>query len=123
VAKRQKILLGRRLVRPEDPNTVYRFFSKVSKGEPDRHGKHCWEWQGYIDKDGYGRFRLDAKNRSALAHRVSYALFFDEIEEEMDVHHRCHNSACVRPEHLEESTRKYNCSDWGYLPEDDTVPF
>ena len=40
-----------------------RFWCKVNKTET------CWEWTGYIDKAGYGRFAL--LKRSMLSHRVS----------------------------------------------------
>jgi hypothetical protein len=36
----------------------------------------CWEWQGYIAKDGYGHasMRKNGKSIPAPAHRVAYYL-------------------------------------------------
>ncbi|HKY57619.1 MAG TPA: HNH endonuclease signature motif containing protein [Aeromicrobium sp.] len=66
----------------------------------------CWEWNGYRDKGGYGRFSLDGQSR--LAHRVSYALFVGEIPEGLTLDHLCRNRCCVNPSHLEPVTQRIN---------------
>src|SRR3954467_8330185 len=63
----------------------------------------CWEWQGYLDKDGYGIFQ------HMRAHRVSYQLFVGPIPkgEELD-HFYCENRKCVNPWHVMPATHVEN---------------
>lgn len=64
----------------------------------------CWEWQGYRDEYGYGRFD------ESKAHRFSYALTVGSPEGFL-VLHRCDNPACVRPDHLFLGTQLDNMRD------------
>jgi hypothetical protein len=84
--------------------SISRFESKINK---ERNG--CWLWTGTITKRGYGQFKLNGK--MASAHRVSYELTFGKIAENLHVRHKCRNTACVNPDHLELGTREDNMSD------------
>jgi hypothetical protein len=64
----------------------------------------CWEWQGSIDKAGYGRVAVNKKNK--LAHRMSYQLSYNILPKELD--HLCRNRKCINPLHLENVTRSEN---------------
>ena len=72
----------------------------VRRSRPNDAG--CWEWQGTIDRHGYGRIR------SSLAHRRSYALFVGPIAESLTVDHLCRNRRCVNPAHLEPVSKREN---------------
>ena len=71
----------------------------------------CWVWNGKTVKNnsGYGIFNMD--NTSFLAHRVSYSHYIGEIPKGMCVLHKCHNPACVNPEHLYVGTHRQNMDD------------
>lgn len=74
----------------------------------------CWEWTGYVhSKNGYGYYRTDAAN--LLAHRIAYEIYVGRIEAGMHLHHRCRNTICFNPAHLQalphgEHTRLHHAS-------------
>jgi hypothetical protein len=82
-----------------------RFWAKANRenGPVDPElGTRCWPWMASKDKDGYGQFQLDG--RPVKAHRIAFALFVGELWDQfkyLQVDHRCHTPACVRPEHLD----------------------
>jgi len=59
----------------------------------------CWLWTGYATGAGYGATRRAGK--WVLAHRLSYELYKSDIDAGIVVRHRCDNSICVNPDHLE----------------------
>jgi hypothetical protein len=62
----------------------------------------CWLYTAKKGVNGYGRIGLGGVfGRTVLVHRLSYALHFGNLPDEMDVHHKCRERRCVRPEHLE----------------------
>jgi hypothetical protein len=46
-----------------------------------------------------------------LAHVVSYLLFRGDLEPGEQVHHRCENRACCRPDHLEAKPRSLHIAE------------
>lgn len=71
----------------------------------------CVEWEGSIQKNGYGYFYVDG-NRQVLAHRAAAAAVLGwEALEGRVVLHRCDNPPCVRYDHLEVGTQIDNCKD------------
>lgn len=58
----------------------------------------CDEWDGTLDKDGYGLTYLDGKQMGA--HRAIWILEVGPVPEGLMVLHRCHNRKCCEITHL-----------------------
>jgi hypothetical protein len=66
----------------------------------------CWEWTAYRQPTGYGVMWNGF--RSEQAHRISYRMYCGEIPADREIDHKCHNRACVNPEHLQLITHREN---------------
>ena len=75
-----------------------RFWAKVATAGPEE----CWEWTGYCERNGYGRYH------KYLVHRVAYELSTGESPGDLLVDHICRNRVCVNPAHLRLVTAKQN---------------
>ena len=72
----------------------------------------CWIWTGATHERGYGIIGRGAKSMgNERAHRLSYRLYKGEIPEGKIVLHKCGNTYCVNPYHLEVGTQKENVAD------------
>lgn len=70
----------------------------------------CWYWLGNKSDGGYGRLSVWLRGcyRKLLAHRVSYEEFVGPIQPGFDVDHKCQNTWCIRPDHLQAVPLKKN---------------
>jgi len=81
-----------------------KYYSKINENG-------CWEWQRAKIHNGYGRVYVKHKNKDELTHRASWEAFVGEIKEGMQINHKCHNRACINPDHLYLGTQKENVRD------------
>lgn len=62
----------------------------------------CWEWQG---KPSHGYGIIVNNGKAILAHVFSWEFYNNtQINNGDVIHHKCHNTLCVNPEHLERMT-------------------
>ncbi len=72
-------------------------------------GDGCWEWQGSMDRRGYGQIQAGRRGQPRIkAHRAMYLVLVGDIPDGLELDHLCRNTACVRPSHLEPVTHREN---------------
>src|SRR5262249_32645676 len=69
----------------------------------------CWLWQGALQRQGYGS--VGYKNRTWLAHRLSWTDANGPIPKGKILCHRCDERRCVNPDHLFLGTWQANVDD------------
>ena len=81
---------------------------------------YCWLWCGATDRLGYGRLRMG--HTTFLVHRLSFTYFhFDPMG--LTVHHRCGNTRCINPEHLDCVTNSWNVAEGNSRRKTSDCPF
>lgn len=85
---------------------VYKMLLKtdVKKSETE-----CWEFQGGLTSDGYGKI-WDGQ-REVGAHVMAYMAFVGAIAPGNVIRHSCDNPPCVNPSHLLSGTQLENVMD------------
>lgn len=75
-----------------------RFWPKVSK----TGARGCWIWIASLTAKGYGQINSGPRGGTMLlAHIVAYNLLVGPVPEGLELDHKCRNTACVNPAHLE----------------------
>ena len=90
------------MAEPRNPVTSLpeNFWERVTWGaESPKVEGACWLWSGNLDKDGYGYWRRQKRNKRV--HRETYEDMYSEIPKGMVIDHLCAVRNCVNPQHLE----------------------
>ena len=66
----------------------------------------CIEWMGWVDKNGYARFRF--RGARYQAHRWAYEVMNGPILHGLEIDHLCRNRRCQNPDHMEPVTGREN---------------
>lgn len=69
----------------------------------------CWFWLGSIDRGGYGKYG----HRGRLAHQIAFELYKGQPAPKgrfQQIHHKCENTLCVNPDHLEVVTSRFQAA-------------
>jgi hypothetical protein len=69
----------------------------------------CWLWLGSKGKKGYGRVQLNGEHTNA--HRAIYEAKFGYLPPEVHVDHKCRNTSCVNPDHMQPRSAPSNSAD------------
>ena len=74
-------------------------------------GKPCdyWQWQGSLDKDGYGKCNPCNHLGEQFASRYMYKKHRGPIPKGKEIDHLCNHRDCVNPFTVELVTHKVNC--------------
>lgn len=67
----------------------------------------CWLWLGSFSGK-YAKGYDPRTQKSEWAHRLYYEFWHGPIPEGLEVDHKCENTKCVNPEHLEAVTEEEN---------------
>jgi len=84
---------------------ITRFWSKVAI----THDGSCWLWQGSLDQDGYGLFKVQRTMRRA--HRIAYFLATGIDPGPFLICHSCDTPGCCKPSDLFPGTVSDNALD------------
>lgn len=79
----------------------------------------CWVWTRGRSH-GYGTFYIPGIKNPISAHRFSYELLMGPIPDGLVIDHICHNTTCVRPDHLRAVTQKQNTENQSGPPSNNT---
>ena len=76
-----------------------------------RMSKPCKEFQGYKDRDGYGRVYNPRTKRQYPAHRKVFEDAYGVLPSTVVVRHSCDNAGCIELDHLIDGTQADNIAD------------
>ena len=82
---------------------VERFLARVNRTD------QCWEFLRGGTRGSRGQYPAMMVNKTMVSvHRFSYELFIGPIPDGMTIDHKCANTRCVRPDHLEAVSSQEN---------------
>lgn len=95
----------RRALEDGDPDAVI----AAIKADSDIRPNGCWEWKRVIKKSGYPTVMVAGKVWPV--HRLSLETSLGRPLGKQPAHHKCANSFCVNPDHLQPVTARENMAE------------
>lgn len=100
--------IRRNTLRPLTSEEIHeRFFKRIQIDEKTQ----CWNWIGANCGSSCSYGTMINGGKMVKSHRYAYEKFKGAIPDGLIVRHRCDNSLCCNPEHLEVGTHKDNAQD------------
>jgi hypothetical protein len=96
--------INRRLTVNVTPALLARFWAAVDRGDEEE----CWDWTRAF-RNGYGAIKHERHVHSA--HVIAFVLANGPVPDGLIVGHKCDNSGCCNPKHLEAITPQKNNAD------------
>lgn len=92
-------------VGPLGPITAPDIWTRIDRsGGPEA----CWPWLGGLSGQGYGHIARPNETKEGYAHRYIFEKTHGTIPKDMTVDHRCANTLCCNPAHLQLLTLRQN---------------
>lgn len=93
-----------------EENKIFHYNARPKKIKYTINNKGCWICTSHsLDKDGYPKIYRDDK--FLRISRYIYVKERGEINNNLMVRHKCDNTSCINPEHLELGTARDNSND------------
>lgn len=87
----------------------FKGFLKFVEENSTKNQKNCWVWNGCKDKKGYGALKIRSKNYQL--HRIVFEVKFGEKIGIETIHHKCSNTSCINPDHLQKISNRENVAE------------
>jgi hypothetical protein len=119
--------VNQRKIPKEEPCGQLMFDTRVKKRYWDKlipePNTGCWLWLGCINKQGYGKisWRIDGKQFYSYIHRYIFEKLRGSIASGLELDHRCKNTVCCNPYHLEPVTHLVNMRRWIVRDDPDNI--
>lgn len=87
-------------------NQIEDVFTYIDTKDGDQ--TQCWPWQGTMGSRHRDRGYFSIDGKKYIVHRLVWELFNGPIPEGLVVRHKCDNSICCNPNHMELGTQSDN---------------
>jgi len=95
---------------PDDVlNRLWKKVDVILNSDNTQNTKSCWLFTGSVDRDGYPKFSINCKCRTAT--RIMYECYNGPIGKGLCICHTCDNPTCINPNHLFAATHAQNMED------------
>ena len=100
-----------------DPDFIAKYSAKLGNNSHLSPNNICVLWHGALKAGKYTQYgvmcvKINNKWKTITVHRLQYMLAnhinITNLDSDMDVSHLCHNTICIKPDHLSYEPRYIN---------------